>query len=137
MSEDLNDSGSLPRPGPLGIVVRLIAAFVLLSVFSSVVAAYPDMVSSTFPSSPLLLFGVALTFYFLPDVLNPGVGRDWGRWPQKAFLLAAGVAAVADVVFYGSFWAPPLGFLLFLLVAFVTGLGGLSFLLSAILALPG
>ena len=80
---------------------------------------------------------VGFAFWYLPDMVDVGLTRTWGRWPQA---VAAGVAlalVVADLVAYGSAWGPPLGWSLFMLTELFYGLIGVSFVLAAVLAVPG
>ena len=81
--------------------------------------------------------GAALCFYFLSNVVNRGFTRAWRWWPQLIFGLLALLAVVFDFWYYGSLWGPPLGLLLFLLMAYVLGHLGLSFLLAGVLGTPG
>jgi hypothetical protein len=81
--------------------------------------------------------GVALSFYFLAYVVNVGFTITWGRWLQLITVLVAMASVVLDLSVYGSFWGPPLGLLVFVLLAYVTGHLGLSFILAGLLATPG
>jgi hypothetical protein len=101
------------------------------------VTGYTYIVSEDVPTGLFLWFGVAFSFFFFDQIFNVGFTRTWGRWPQAILVLLAVGAVVLDLSIYGSFWAPPLGLLVFLLLAYVTGHLGLSFILAGILAAPG
>jgi len=80
---------------------------------------------------------MAVGFWLLPYVVNIGLTKDWRRKPQVALAAALAATVVANVVIYGTWWAPPLGALVWMwLVYFSAHLGG-SFTLSAVLATPG
>jgi hypothetical protein len=78
-----------------------------------------------------------MCFYFLRGVLNKGFGRSWGRWPQLMVGCLALVAIVYSLIFSGNWWGQPLGALMFVLILYVTGHLGLSFVLAGILGQPG
>ena len=56
---------------------------------------------------------------------------------QAAGLFIALAIVVADFVAYGTGWAPPLGWGVFIFTAFFFGLIGCAFLVAAALAVPG
>ena len=127
---------TLVRPGPIGRVVRL-----LLGIFCCY-GAYrygesPNaLVRHDFPDLYLFV-APAVAFWLLPPVVNLGFGVSWQRRPQGAVLLLAGAAALADFLLYGSFWGPPLGWVVFALTVYTLGHLGISFVLAALLGTPG
>jgi hypothetical protein len=71
------------------------------------------------------------------DVIDLGLSVRWGQKAQLVTLVLAGMAIAADLIFFGRFWAPPLGFLFaawFLLIALPLGF---ALVLAAILGTPG
>lgn len=137
MTTTFEQPGTFPKPGPIGRVARLLASVVVLWFFALTLGGYGDMVSLTIPSSPLFWFGVVACFYALPQVVGISAGHDWGRRLQLSLILLALLAVAFDFVRYGQLWGPPLGLLAFLLLAYVTGFAGLSFILAGLLAVPG
>ena len=129
--------GSLPKPGPIGRMIRIVSGCVLLYFFIVTLTNFGNYVSLTVPKHPLMCLGVALSFYFLAYVVNVGFTITWGRWLQLILVAAAMATVVFDLLIYRSFWGPPLGLLVFALLAYVTGHLGLSFILAGILATPG
>ena len=124
----------------MGRLVRIAAGTALLAVFFLNLSDYRLLGVPSAPSLPYW-FGVAVSFYFVADVLTIGFRLNWGRRPQWVVMIVAAAAVVFNVARHGSFWGPPLGLLLYLLTEFVVGVMGLSFVLAAILAshecLPG
>lgn len=137
MTVEFERPGTFPRPGPTGRVVRLVAGLLLLWFFTLTLRGYDAMVSLTIPRSLLFWFGVVACFYALPRVVGISAGRDWGRRSQLIWVLLALPAAAFDFVRYGQLWGPPPGVLSFVLLAYVTGFAGLSFILAGLLAVPG
>ncbi|MFQ5812195.1 MAG: hypothetical protein ACE5I2_03245 [Anaerolineae bacterium] len=130
-------SGTFPRPGLIGRGVRLVAGAVLLYFFLVTLRNFPAYAGLRVPTHPLLWIGVALGIYALPQVIGIAFGRDLGRWPQLVFGILAVVGVLFNFARYSSWWGPPLGLLLFSLLAYVTGVAGASFLLAGALAIPG
>jgi hypothetical protein len=85
----------------------------------------------------LFLAAAAVALYVLPDVIRLTLSRDWGSKPTVVALGGVVVLAGVDLVVYDRLWAPPLAWLLFLLVEGVLGLTALSLILAAVLAVPG
>jgi hypothetical protein len=129
--------GSLPKPGPIGRMVRIISGCALLYFFIVTLTNFGDFVGLIVPKHPLMWLGVALSFYFLAYVVNVGFTITWGRWLQLILVVAAMAAVVLNLSIYGRFWGPLLGLVIFVLLAYVTGHLGVSFILAGILATPG
>jgi hypothetical protein len=129
--------GTFEKPGPIGRALRLFLGCLLLYFFTLIVADFRETISLAIPRHPMMWFGVALSLYFLGDVVNVGFTRNWQRMPQLVFAVVVLGAVVFDLLAYRSFWGPPLGFLIFFLLAYVTGHLGASFILAGILATPG
>ena len=130
--------GTITGPGPIGRIVRIILGIILLYFFIETLTGYEGLVRirSDWPSGTWWI-GAAFGLYLLPGLVNIGFTRSWGRWPQVVFVLLVLAAVVFDLLQYGSFWGPPLGLLVFLLLTYFTGHLGLSFILAGIFAAPG
>lgn len=89
------------------------------------------------PTNPIMWLGVALCFVGLNHVVNLSFSRSWGLWPQVVVGLLAVAAVTFDLWKYGSLWGPPLGLLVLLLLAYIFGHAGLSFLVAGGSATPG
>jgi hypothetical protein len=131
-------TGSLPRPGWIGRIVRLALGVWLLSgLYMLVRYGWGVLVDLTPPTNWTWWVFMALGFWLLPPVVNIGFTKSWRRKPQLALAAALAGAVVVDSLVYGTWWGPPLGVLVwFWLVYFSAHLGG-SFLLSAVIATPG
>ena len=128
---------SLPTPGPIGRIVRVVPGIFLLYLFVLNLSNYKGFIGSDLPRHPLLWLGIAVSFYSLPDTVGIGLGHDFCRWPQLIFGLMALLAAVIDLVKYGALWGPLLGSLTYLLLAYVTAALGISLFLAGAFATPG
>ncbi|MHC4676935.1 MAG: hypothetical protein ACYTBZ_31005 [Planctomycetota bacterium] len=133
---EFREPGTFPTPGLFGRVVRIVAGLFLIYFFIKTITGYKSYVAYSLPGGTWWI-GAAAGFYFLSDVVNIGFARSWSRWPQAVALFLALGAVVFDLFQYGNIWGPPLGMLIYILMVFVLGALGLSFLLAGILAVPG
>jgi hypothetical protein len=133
---EFKEPGTFPKPGTIGRGIRFIIGLFLLYFFAKTLIGYRSYISLNLPSG-LWWIGAIVSFYFLPNVVNIGFTRSWGRWPQVVALLLALAATTFDILQYGKVWGPALGLLIWVLMVFVLGYLGLSLVLAAIMALPG
>ncbi|GIU92793.1 MAG: hypothetical protein KatS3mg011_1699 [Acidimicrobiia bacterium] len=129
--------GSLPRPGPLGRLLRLVLAAVAGVGALAGVEAVRSVPPGTRPPT-LLLAGVALLAgWMLPHLTDMGFGRRWGNRVRVAAAVLAGVLAVVDLVAFGEWWAPPLAWYLVVLIVAVFGWFAVSLAVAGVAAVPG
>ncbi len=81
--------------------------------------------------------GLFFDVYLLPHMIDRGFTLRKGRRSQIVFGLLALAAVVFDLTYYGSLWAPPLGWLLLLTTVLVLGHLGISFIVAGLFATPG
>ena len=131
--------GTLPHPGPVGRIVRLLMGLLVLRFLAGNVVQFEGFVaprsSSDLPAS--LLFGSLFAFVLFGEVVRRGIGPRWAR-PAQITLVAAmfGVMAI-DLVWYGDWWGPPMGLLVFVVIVYTLAHLGVSFLVAAAFATPG
>ncbi len=131
------EPGSIPKPGPIGRLVRLLFAYFCLQFFWQLVTKGGVLFQIGLQNQSGIGLGAAMGFCVFPYVVNIGFRRDWGHWPQGGILLMASLAGGAGYFFYGNPWGSPLTLLVVLWLVYVFGHLGLSFLLSGIFATPG
>lgn len=140
MANGPSNSKDLPRPGTIGRVVRLLLGVLLLFFFAQVARnARGFLVEQQGWHTPGGDWWIvaAICLLALSGIVNDGFSRQWGRRPSVAFLALLVAAAAWDRIAYGALWAAPLGFLVLLLILYVFGHAGLSFLAAAAAATPG
>ena len=133
---DFVEPGTIPKPLPIGRAGRLMFGVGSLFFFAWLVIQRDALVGSSVPELGWWV-GVFFALYYLPDLFVVGLSRPWGRWPQAAGLLIALALLVADFAAYDTGWAPPLGWGVFVFLAFFFGLLGVAFIVAAALAVPG
>lgn len=130
--------GSLPKPRPVGRVLRLaIGAWLSLFMYQVLKFGPGTFVDRSPPDDWTLLVAAVLGVMVTPYVVNIGFSKNWRHWPRVVVVVAAVSLVLVDLLVYGTWWAPPLG--VFALAWFVYWAGhlGISFVLSAIIATPG
>lgn len=133
------EAGSLPLPGPLGRLARLLLGVAILFWFVPellrALASVPA--ARTLPTNPVFWFVVLITLVNTGHVVNLGLGRAWGRRPQIVVLALGAIALVASLVIYGRAWAPPLAAMTFGWLIVINLPLGVAFVLAALLGTPG
>lgn len=132
---EFKEPGTLNKPGVVGRLVRFLAGAVFLHFFILVMIGYESIVRLQL-SIPGWL-GVAYCFYALSFAVNIGFNLEWKWWPQVIYLFLVLDAGLVSYFLFGSFFGPPLGFALLMLLVFFLGYVGFSFFLAAVLAVPG
>ncbi len=131
-------SETFETPRLIGRTVRLLLGiYILYGLIFGILPAFPEFLNVGFPMDPNVYIGLIVSFYFLNDVVNGGLNRHWGRWPQLVALLVTGLAVALSLSFYGAVWGPPLGLVMFPFTVFMYGYIGTAFVLATILATPG
>ncbi len=131
-------AGALPRPGPIGRGVRLLLGLALLYLFAGIVLDFPELADGIGLTNPLTWIGLGYALYAIPEVAGVAFSLQWRarsvRYATGALLLAA---AGADFAVGGSANGPAFGIACGLLLAFVLGVLGISFVVAAAGAAPG
>ncbi len=133
---DFQQIGTLPRPLVIGRLGRLAFGLGSLSFFVWLIIHRGAFVGSSVPDFGWWI-GVFFALYYLPDLVVVGLSLPWGRLAQLGALIVAAVLVSADLVAYQSIWGPPLGWGVFTFTVVFYGSLGISFLIAAILAVPG
>ena len=128
-----DDAGTLPKPGPIGRLVRL-GMGLLCGGWTWRLAWHSGLGDLALPAYWLwFLFALLLA----PYVVNIGFGVRWGAWPRIVAGLVVAGAAVFGYLQGGSPLQQPLWMAMNGVMLYVFGHLGLSFLLSALIATPG
>ena len=133
---DFVQPGTIPKPLKFGRAGRFIFGAAALYFFTWMLVERPNLIDGNSINIGWLA-GILFAFYYLPDLFIVGLSRSWGRWPQAAAVAIAMALLAADFAAYGSGWAPPLGWGVFILGIVFYGAIGPAFLVAAVLAVPG
>lgn len=141
MRTKLEQPGSYPKAGPIGRLVRLAVGVLLILLILLDYLPHRQAITRLREGwdNPLLniSLGLLVALWLLPGMLNRGFGLKGGYRSVLGWAALALAAAVFDWVYHGSFWGPPLGWLVFLTMVAVFGHLGLSFIVAAAVGTPG
>lgn len=133
----LDEPGTLPRPGPVGRIVRLLFGLLCLWYVYELLHATNDLMASDGHILPMVWNGVLPGLFLISYVVNIGFSRSWRKLPAivsaGAFLLIAGYGYLAQ----GSVETMLLARATWVWEVYAFTHLGISFLLSAVIATPG
>ncbi len=91
----LDETGSLPRPGPIGRLVRLAFGLVCIWYVFVLIAVSGDLMSGQGGIRPVVWNGVLIGLFLVSYIINIGYSRPWKKWPAListgVFLAIAGI----------------------------------------------
>ncbi len=91
----LGDPGSLPRPGPLGRIVRLGFGVLCLSQVQGLVQVSANLIGGDGHIRSVVWNGILIGLFLISYVVNIGFSRAWKKWPAVVsagtFLAIAGL----------------------------------------------
>jgi len=133
----LSDPGSLPRPGPVGRIVRLSFGMLCLWQVTGLLQVTGDLLSNDGHIKPVVWNGILIGLFLVSYVVNIGFSKTWKKWPALisagVFLLIAGFGYVTQSVFETNLLAQVIwGWELYVFSHL-----GLAFILSGIIGSAG
>ena len=95
----LDEPGSLPRPGPIGRLLRLAFGLICAWYVFRLVGVAGDLMSGDIHIRPIVSNGVFVGLFLISYIINIGFSRAWKKWPALisgvVFLALAGIGYVA------------------------------------------
>lgn len=138
LETQFEEYGTLPEPRAIGRIMRFGFGVWLLSFFYQLIRYGGGIfLDQTPPEHWTMWLAAVLGIMVTPYVVNIGFGRNWKSWPRIVVVSIAASLVIVDLVLYGAWWAPPLGFFALAWFVYWSGHLGVSFFLSAIIATPG
>ena len=133
----LDEPGSLPKPGPVGRIIRLLFGLLCLWYVSELLAAAGSLIASNGHILPLVWNGILPGLFLISYVINIGFSHSLGKMPA---IVSAAVLAAAALASYFSSGTVETG--LFARVTWIWELYlfahlGLSFVLAAVIGTSG
>ncbi len=126
----------MPVPGLVGRAVRIVVGSLLLLLLGTILVNY--QLGQAVPlNNKLWWLGVACAIYFLPSVSYVPFGREPNNQVQTIVAILAIVAGFVDLSQAGRFLGSTLALLLMALMTYTNGVGGLSYVLAGLWAVPG
>jgi len=133
----LEDCGSLPKPGPVGRLMRLAFGMLCLAFVNGLLDLEGDLLSENGRVKSLLWNGIILCLFLVSYVVNIGYSLNWKKRPA---IVSATLLAVVGGIGYlqaGTFDTILLARTLFIWEFYVMAHLGLSFVLAALIRTPG
>jgi len=133
----LDEPGSLPRPGPIGRIVRLAFGTLCLWYVSGLVQVSGSLVTGDGHIRSLLWNGVLAGLFLVSYVINIGYSRAWKKWPA---IVSAGVLMLVAAIGYltsGDVETEWLAGAIWVWLLYVFSHLSLAFVLSGIIGTPG
>lgn len=133
----LDEPGSLPRPGPIGRLVRLVLGVTCALYVQGLIDIKSTLLDSTGHLRSVLWNGAAVGLFLISYVINIGYSRSWKKWP--AFVSASLFLGLAGVgyLYTGTFETNLLARTVWLWTIYLYGHLGVAFLVSGLIATPG
>ena len=134
---NLENTGSLPRPGPVGRIVRLAFGLLCALYFVGLIDISDDLMTVDGNIRPVVWNGILFGLFLVSYIVNIGFSRAWKKWPalvSVAFLL---VAAGIGYLTQGTFESRVLARVMWAWELYVFSHLGIAFILAAVIGTPG
>jgi len=96
----LDEPGTLPRPGPIGRLLRLVLGLICAWYVFRLVEVTGDLMSGNADIRPIVTTGAIVGLFLISYVINIGFSRAWKKWP--ALISAVVLLALAGIGYVGQ-----------------------------------
>jgi len=122
----LDEPGSLPRPGPVGRIVRLAFGAMCAWYVQGLIDVASQLMDSTGHIRSFIWNGTAVGLFLISYVINIGYSRSWKKWP-----------AIISAAFFGVLETDLLACAMWVWTFYLFTHLGVAFLISGVIATPG
>ncbi|MEO1168784.1 MAG: hypothetical protein AAFW97_08760 [Pseudomonadota bacterium] len=133
----LSAPGEIPKPGPIGRLLRLSLGLLCLYYVFGLVNVWDALLTAEGHIRPLLWNGILPGLFLVSYIVNIGFSRNWKKWPAIVSIVILAGVAVYSWSITGSIEGQWSAGLLWIWLAYVFGHLGSAFVLAAVLATPG
>lgn len=133
----LEEPGSLPRPGPVGRVARLLFGSLCLWYVSDLLITTKSLVLNDGHIVTTVWNGMIPGLFLISYVINIGFSRSWGKRPAIASGAVFAAVAMASYLSSGTVESELFARVLWTWELYLFGHLGVSFVLSAVIGTPG
>jgi hypothetical protein len=133
----LDDPGSLPRPGPIGRIVRMAFGVLCLWYVTNLIQTVSSLLDSDGHIKSVIWNGVLIGLFLISYVINIGFSKGWKKWP--AFVSAGMLLLIAGFGFLtqGSIETKLLARVIWVWELYVFSHLGFAFVISSIIGSAG
>lgn len=133
----LDKPGSLPRPGPVGRIVRFGFGFLCLWYVYWLIQVSGHLMGADGHIKSLVWNGILIGLFLISYVINIGFSQAWKKWPAivsgGAFLAIAGYGYLTA----GAFETELLALSIWLWELYLFSHLGVAFVVAAVIGTPG
>ncbi len=133
----LDEPGSLPRPGPIGRIVRLLFGLLCLFYVSELLRVSGSLLDADERIRPVVWNGVIIALFLISYVINIGFSRAWKKWPAIASAGILSAIAAAGYLTEGTIETNLFAHALWGWELYLFSHLGLAFIIAAVIATPG
>jgi len=133
----LDAPGSLPRPGPVGRLVRLGFGLLCLWHVYGLIQVWGNILTTDGSIRPFVWNGIIIGLFLVSYVVNIGYSRAWRKWPAIVSALAFIALAGFGYLTSGTVETELLAQAIWLWEFYVFSHLGLAFLIASVIATPG
>ena len=133
----LDEPGSLPRPGPVGRLVRLGLGVICLWYVYDLMQVSGDLVRSDGRIRSVIWNGVLIGLFLISYVVNIGYSRAWKKWPALISFIGFSCIAMVGYITAETFETVLLATGIWLWELYVFSHLGLAFVIAGFIATPG
>ncbi len=133
----LDEPGSLPRPGPVGRLVRLAIGVMCAWYFHGLTEGASQLMDSSGHIRSFIWNGTAIGLFLVSYVINIGYSRSWKKWPAIVsavyFLIVLGIGYFTAGVLETDLLARAMWVWILYLYTHL----GVAFIIAGLIATPG
>lgn len=133
----LDEPGSLPRPGPVGRLVRLAFGVLCLWYVISLLQVSGNLFSSDDRIKSIIWNGIIIGLFLVSYVVNIGFSKAWKKWPAIISACIFLLLAAAGYVIQGQVETGLLAQAVWGWELYVFSHLGLAFIVASVIASPG
>jgi len=133
----LDEPGSLPRPGPIGRLVRLILGVLCLSHVYWLIQVSGNLLDASGEIRSILWNGIIIGLFLVSYVINIGFSRAWKKWPAIISACVFLIIAAYGYLAAGTAETELLANVLWVWEFYVFAHLGGAFIIAAAIGTPG
>ena len=133
----LDEPGSLPKPGPVGRLVRLAFGLLCAWYVKGLIDVADTLVTSDGHIRTLIWNGILPGLFLISYVINIGFSRAWRKWPAIVSAIVFLVVAVIGYLPQGVVETELLARVIWIWELYVSSHLGVAFLIAGSIGTPG
>ena len=133
----LDEPGSLPRPGPVGRLVRLAVGILCLWQVYGLIQVSGNLMGADGSIRPFIWNGVIIGLFLVSYIVNIGFSRAWKKWPAVVSAAALAIIAGVGYAMSGIIETNLLARSIWIWEFYIFSHLGLAFIIAAVIRTPG